>query len=309
MAQIVVSFIIVGQPSIVDLIDRQVAIEHTLWTDYRTQYGFTDYAQRHRIEPLTWRDLRLVGQRFDPVGSARGVIHVVHGYQDHTGTQEPLIRHLTQSGWTVRSIDLPGHGVSQGARSDITSMSDYSSVLSQWLGGQTKPLRIIGHSMGGAVIIEGMRSGLIHPSDRVVLIAPLVRWRAWRLSAIGQFLLGWMIDSVPRGQKHTSHDVEFQNRRLSDPLRFERIPLNWVRSMRRWSNQFEQQTALRHRPTIVQGRRDRVVDWRANHRLIQRVFPQAAFHFFNNGRHHLYGETPTIRQRVMTITLERLKME
>ena len=305
MAQFLVCWMLVGSFSVIDLIDSEANAQHPLWTEYRLQFSLADYSDRHHIEPLNWRGLRVVGQRFEPVKSSKGVVHIVHGYLDHAGIQEPLIRLLTQNGFTVRTIDLPGHGVSQGPRTHINGMEHYYDVLNIWLKDQNKPLRIIGHSMGGAVVMEGMRKGLIKPSDHVVLLAPLVRWRSWRLSAAGEFLLGWMINSVPRSRNHTSHDAEFQKRRQIDPLRPERIPLSWVRSMRRWSHQFEQQTALRHRPTVIQGRRDRVVDWRANYRLIQKVFPRAAFHFFKNGMHHLQGESPALRKRVFAMILER----
>ena len=305
MVQLLVSFMLLGHLSVTDLITSEATAQDTLWTEYRSQFSLADYSDRHHIEPLTWRGLRVVGQRFEPVQMSKGVVHLVHGYLDHAGIQEPLIRFFTQRGFTVRTIDLPGHGVSQGARAEINTMDHYIEVLDGWLKGQTKPLRIIGHSMGGAVVMESMRKGLIMPTDHVVLIAPLVRWSSWRLSAVGEFLLGWMMTSVPRGRKQTSRDLDFQSRRQLDPLRFDRIPVKWVRAMRRWAHQFEYQTALPHRPTVVQGQRDSVVDWRANHRLIQKVFPRAAFHFFKDGRHHLQGESPGLRKRVLAMILER----
>ena len=267
-------------------------------------FGFADYAQRHTVEWLKARDQQLVSQRFEPVGVARAVIHIVHGYQDHTGIQQPNISALNKEGFSVRSLDLPGHGLSQGPRAQIDSMDHYIEALQVWIKDQPSPLRIVAHSMGGAVVMEAMRQGLITPSDQIVLIAPLVRWRGWRISAIGQFLIGWAVSSVPRGVHTTSQDQAFQELRRDDPLRFDRVPLSWTRSLRRWSRSFEQQTALQHRPKILQGRHDRVVDWRANYRLIQSVFPRASFHFFKNGKHHLQGESPTIRQRVLAMIAE-----
>ena len=287
-----------------ELREHQLPAEHSSWTSYRLMFGFADYAQRHRVEWFKAREHQLVSQRFEPVGTARGVVHVVHGYLDHTGIQQPIINALTDQGFAVRSIDLPGHGVSQGPRAQVNSMEHYSEALRVWIKDQPRPLRIVAHSMGGAVVMEAMRQGLITPSDQIVLIAPLVRWKGWRISAIGQFLLGWAINSVPRGVHATSHDQAFQELRRDDPLRFDRVPLNWTRSLRRWSRSFEQQTALHHRPKVLQGRRDGVVDWRANYRLIQSVFPRASFHFFKNGKHHLQGESPTIRPRVLAMIVE-----
>ena len=161
MTQFLMCWMLVGSFSVIDLIDSEANAQHPLWTEYRLQFSLADYSDRHHIEPLNWRGLRVVGQRFEPVKSSKGVVHIVHGYLDHAGIQEPLIRLLTQNGFTVRTIDLPGHGVSQGARAQITSMEHYDDVLNLWLKDQSKPLRIIGHSMGGK---SAMLLSCLHPS-------------------------------------------------------------------------------------------------------------------------------------------------
>ena len=77
--------------------------------------------------------------------------------------------------------------------------------------------------------------------------------------------------------------------------------------MRHWANRFNQQTGLPHRPVILQGRRDSIIDWRANHLLIEQVFPLAQFHFFKRARHHLQGESPRIRKKALRMVIEALE--
>ena len=116
MTQFLACWMLLGSFSLVDLIDSEANAEHALWAEYRLHFDLAEYSERHHIEPFTWRSLRVISQRFDPLKPARGVVHIVHGYLDHTGIQEPLIKAITDNGFTVRTIDLPGHGVSQGVR-------------------------------------------------------------------------------------------------------------------------------------------------------------------------------------------------
>ena len=273
---------------------------------YRQHFELRFDDHQHAFEPLEVQGLRLMSQRFTPKGDSIGVVHILHGYLDHAAIQAPLIERLTQAGYTVRTLDLPGHGLSGGSRAAIEHMDDYVVALEAWLKGQQRPLRMVAHSMGCAVLMEVMRRRVIDSKARVVLLAPLVRWRAWRLSAVGEALIGWAVRSIPRSKRRTSGDEAFQALRQNDPLRPERIPIKWVRALRRWAKTFELTPALPHRPMILQGRRDRVVDWRHNHRIIQKIFPSASFHFFAQGRHHLQGEEPTLRSRVFAMIEEQL---
>ncbi len=281
--------------------------DHAAWTTYRVHYGLPAQAARHRVEYLSWRGYRLVGQRFMPREKPRGTVHLVHGYLDHTGLQWPIIKALNDAGYVVRSIDLPGHGLSQGPRAHINAMDHYTEVLGLWLEGQARPLRFVAHSMGGAVVMQAMRQQMLAPSDRVVLIAPLVRWSSWWLTAFAQRAFGWMLRSLNRRVQPTSSDEAYVKLRRNDPLLITRIPLSWPRAMRHWANHFVNQTGLSHRPIILQGRRDKIVDWRANHALIEQIFPAARFHFFKRGRHHLQGESPQIRKKALRMLIEGIQ--
>jgi alpha-beta hydrolase superfamily lysophospholipase len=280
--------------------------DHAAWTVYRMHYDLPIEAARHRVEHLNWRGRRLVSQRFLPKGPSAGTVHIIHGYLDHTGLQSPLVRAINDAGFEARSIDLPGHGLSQGPRGQINAMAHYTEVLALWLDGAERPLRLVAHSMGGAITMEAMNLGVIGPKDRIVLIAPLVRWSSWWLTGVAQQAVGWMLNSLPRRVRRTSHDEAFVLLRRDDPLRIRRIPLNWTRAMRFWANRFSQTTELPHRPIILQGRGDTIIDWRANHLLIQQVFPLAQFHFFKRARHHLQAEAPRIRKKVLRMVVEGL---
>ena len=237
-----------------------------------------------------------MSQRFTPKGDSIGVVHMLD--TDHAAIQAPPSA-PHQAGYTVRTSICRAWLIRWFGATSTHGRSWWRS------GGQGQQRLCAWSPIDGLRRLDGgmrRRASILG----AVLLAPLVRWRAWRLSAVGEALIGWAVRSIPRSKRRTSGDEAFQALRQNDPLRPERIPMTWVRALRRWAKTFELTPALPHRPMILQGRRDRVVDWRHNHRIIQKIFPSASFHFFAQGRHHLQGEEPTLRSRVFAMIEEQL---
>lgn len=89
----------------------------------------------------------------------RGVILLVHGIGEHSARYAHWIDLFKQQNFTFVSLDLPGHGRSDGKRGSIKSFS----VIHEMIGlliktvGRTfpgVPLYLYGHSMGGGMVLE-----------------------------------------------------------------------------------------------------------------------------------------------------------
>ena len=74
----------------------------------------------------------IVVQGFVP-RSPKGTVFVVHGYYDHVGIYNHLIKALLRNRYAVMAFDLPGHGLSSGSRAAISSFRQYGPVLKQVL--------------------------------------------------------------------------------------------------------------------------------------------------------------------------------
>ena len=59
----------------------------------------------------------------------RATLIVQHGYYDHMGLYRHLIEWALGMGFAVLACDLPGHGLSSGARADIGEFGEYQLVL------------------------------------------------------------------------------------------------------------------------------------------------------------------------------------
>ena len=92
-----------------------------------------------------------------------------HGWGGSTGRLAPLIRSLTDAGYSVLALDAPGHGAS-GWQS-TTSLAHFARAIDALVEREGPVFAAIGHSLGGAAIAHAQARGL--DAQFVGLIAPL----------------------------------------------------------------------------------------------------------------------------------------
>jgi pimeloyl-ACP methyl ester carboxylesterase len=73
---------------------------------------------------------------------------VVHGWRSRTEYMRALIEGYRAAGYRVVSLDLPGHGQSQGRRLNMVNAVDAVRIAGEWFG---PFVAAVGHSFGGAV--------------------------------------------------------------------------------------------------------------------------------------------------------------
>ena len=151
---------------------------------YRQFYGFSDgLAQHSRVGQLQVGGYQIALQAWWPE-QPRATLVLLHGYYDHSGLYRHVIEWALGMGFAVLSFDLPGHGLSSGARASIGDFAEYQTVLQGVLAEAAalqlpQPWHLCGQSTGGAILIDYLLTGA--PSADIgetILLAPLVRPRA-----------------------------------------------------------------------------------------------------------------------------------
>ncbi len=97
--------------------------------------------------------------RLQPAGGTpRALVVFVHGFGDHSGRHPNLVSGLCARGMEVCAFDLRGHGRSDGRRGHVDGWDDYREDLRLFLGRVRRaggpPLFLMGHSMGGLIVLE-----------------------------------------------------------------------------------------------------------------------------------------------------------
>lgn len=133
--------------------------------------AFMTEARHHRLKTKT--GCVMVHEfRSEPGRAAAGTVLVIHGWRSRTEYMRALIEGYRRAGYRVVSLDLPGHGQSQGRRLNMVNAVEAAKVAGEWFGPFSA---IVGHSFGGAVAANAVAGSVrgIQPvaADRLVLIA------------------------------------------------------------------------------------------------------------------------------------------
>lgn len=126
--------------------------------------SFTGAGSGPRIDWRAWR----------PEGRPRATLVLAHGAGEHAGRYEHLLARLVPAGFAVHALDHRGHGTSGGARGVVDRLqhaADDVGTLVELAREPDVPLFLMGHSMGGAIVL--LRA-LDHPGGLagLVLSAP-----------------------------------------------------------------------------------------------------------------------------------------
>ncbi|MGB3386384.1 MAG: alpha/beta hydrolase [Pseudaminobacter sp.] len=133
--------------------------------------SFLNEARHHRLRT---RSGCIMVHEFRPVPRrpAAGTVLVIHGWRSRTEYMRKLIEGYCKGGFRVLSLDLPGHGASQGRRLTMANAVDAVRTVDEWFG---PFIAVVGHSFGGAVALSATAGAIrgIAPLAvrRLILIA------------------------------------------------------------------------------------------------------------------------------------------
>jgi len=267
-----------------------------------------------RVGWMDTSDFRIVLQTFAPK-NAKGTVFLFHGYFDHAGIYQHLIRFLLEANFSVVIYDMPGHGLSSGKPTAIQSFEQYQEAVDACLaickGKLSEPFHCVGQSTGGAVLIDrimNQESEQADVFDKVVLLAPLVRPTGWNSislmhSAIKPFFKIWH-----RQFTVNSSDLGFVKfLKEHDPLQSKWMAVDWISALKEWIPRIENGQRLQRKILIVQGTGDATVDWSHNIEVLKRLFKELKITYIDGGKHHLVNESVNKRKAVFKAVLSELE--
>lgn len=102
--------------------------------------------------------LEMLGRDWAPGGATRGLVVLVHGFDEHTGRYAHVGQALAAAGFAVSAYDVRGHGASGGPRVDVPAYEALLDDLGTFLAAATTrhprlPRFLYGHSMGGNQVL------------------------------------------------------------------------------------------------------------------------------------------------------------
>jgi alpha-beta hydrolase superfamily lysophospholipase len=237
----------------------------------------------HHEDRFAARDgLSLYEQFWLPAGEPRATVVVIHGVTEHGGRYAKFAQDLNCRGYAVHTIDLRGHGRSDGDRILIRRFDEHLDDVELLLGRVAerqagKPLFLFGHSMGGAIVAllaatrQPQVQGLILSAPAVIVaggVFPVLR----RLAAVVSVV--WpTLRLVHLGCGFLSRDPAVVEGFRNDPLVFHGgFPVRTAAEILRAAGRL--QTAARNLTLpllVLHGTGDRVTDPRGSRLLVARA--------------------------------------
>lgn len=239
---------------------------------------------------------------------AIATIFLIHGYYDHVGIYNHIIKYMLKNQFAVVAFDLPGHGLSSGSRAAISSFRQYQPVFKKVLQlceSMPKPWHVVAQSTGGAIATEYLLqySGLEEriPFRGVVMLAPLVRPVHWFWNSKLHRVISPFRRFVKRKFAENSNDEEFiAFLRDKDPLQPRYLSTKWVGALKQWIPYVERHAPVSFPVFVIQGKSDGTVDWRHNLPVLERIFPSLQVQTMPNVRHHVVNELELYRKDVFS---------
>jgi lysophospholipase len=152
---------------------------------------------------------------------------IVHGYGDHSGRHQHVMRWMARHGVACHALDLRGQGRSTGRPGYVDRWEDYLDDLSAILGqadivATGRPF-ILGHSHGGLIVAAAVERGLVDARG-CVLTSPYFgpRFKVPRhkplLARLFNPIVPWLRVSSGLGEEMLTTDPVMRAAGREDPL-------------------------------------------------------------------------------------------
>ncbi len=170
-------------------------------------------------------------------GEPRGQVVIVHGLAEHMGRYAHVAAALAEAGWRVIGLELRGHGDSEGKRGHVERWGSYAEDLALAMELADGPCVLLGHSMGGLVVLDALLDNPDAAVAGIVLTNPLLGVRvkapAWKLA-----LAGFLSRVLPRvsldnelDTDKISRDKDVVEAYVADPKVYRGITPRWYVEM------------------------------------------------------------------------------
>ena len=245
--------------------------------------------------------LEMQARDWAPEGPARGLVLLVHGFDEHTGRYGPVGQALSAAGFILSGYDVRGHGASGGARVDVPAYQALLDDLATFLAAATTrhpglPRFLYGHSMGGNQVLNFLlrqRPALAGAVATSPWLELAVTPPAWQLAAAG--LAARLVPglALPTGMDAggISRDPAVVRAYLADPYVRGRITprlLTGVLEAGRWA--LEHAGELGVPLLLLHGEADRVTSCPASARVAERAGGRVTFRTWPGAYHELHHE-------------------
>jgi len=232
----------------------------------------------------------------------RAAVLLVHGFGEHSGRYEAVASTWGEQGIAVVCPDLPGHGLSCGARGDLEDVGGWLDDL-EFVAGRTIPsvvptgrYVVFGHSAGGLFAIHlALRhlaaiTGFILQSPLLAVGFPVPKWKLLLAQRLVHLVPQLPLSSGLKPE-WLSHDPVIVERYRRDPLVTRVMSLRGYFALQHAMTLARERVAEVTAPTfLAYGEADRVIDVSMCRAFSERLQCEKRIRVYAQGYHELHHE-------------------
>jgi len=243
---------------------------------------------------------RLHGRAWS-VDAPVAVVNLIHGLGEHSGRYDHLAGYLNAQNISVYAVDLHGHGRTPGKRGvakDIpTLIGDVSALLEfSRLQNPDAPHILMGHSMGGNIVLSYGLKYPASPYKAIVAQAPLIK-PAEKVPGILKTIMSGLVKVAPNIALKAKLDKEKistlpheQETYITDPLNHGYLGGKLALSLFEHCEAIEKSADVYPYDVLVtHGTQDRLTDFAASRDFAARC-PRADFIAYEGSAHEIHND-------------------
>src|SRR5262245_8879604 len=248
-------------------------------TNQRSQRG---RSMTYTEETVTTTDGSRLFVRRREVNSPEAEVVITHGFGEHGGRYSALTNHLATHQYSVTAYDHRGHALSDGLPGHVESFSEYEDDLGKVLASVrsrsgSRPLFLIGHSMGGLVALRYIAKNASGVAGAVVS-APLIEVAVpvpahkMMIARVGARMAPRMRLDNEINPSYLSRDPEVGHAYASDPLVNRKVSAKWFAEATRAMEEVSDWAGQIKTPVLVMhGTADRLESVEATKKIFERI--------------------------------------
>jgi acylglycerol lipase len=257
--------------------------------------------QHKEFNLVTADGIFLVGRNWRPVGKPKAIILIVHGIGEHSGRYDSWARKFCEFGYMIYSVDLRGHGLSEGRRGHIDNINNYLDDISSLVrrvkhNWDQVPVFLYGHSMGGSLVLNFLLrkrqdfAGAIITSPWLNLVNPPSPALQKTAAVLNYFFPRMIFRTGIKSSDLSSIPAE-QKSSDTDKLMHHKISVRLFNELKRAaSDVLERPSRLSIPMFFAHGTADNVTDFGTTRQLSEKIGENASFYGAKNARHELHCE-------------------
>ena len=171
-------------------------------------------------------------QQWQSQKTAQAELVIVHGYAEYGSRYRDFAMYLADQQISTITVDVRGHGLSQGQRGYVEQFSDYYQDVEQALKLASRTPFLLGHSHGGLILLDYILAtkpeikGLILTNPFLGLAMPVPKIKVILGKLMGRI---WPTLALPSGidPRGVSRDLAIVQSYARDPMVFKVATARW----------------------------------------------------------------------------------